>query len=61
MCMNGLLINMGFGPSFKLWHSYFSVLALDLGPRHFMLQNRPKPAKTKFLQNICANVKMTNN
>ena len=61
MCMNGLQINMGFGPSFGLWPSSFSVLALGHGPRHFMLQNRPKTYKTKFLQNICANVKMTNN
>ena len=45
ICMNGLRINMGFGPSFGLWPSSFSVLALDHGPRHFMLQNRPKPAK----------------
>ena len=46
---------------FGLWPSSFSVLALDHGPRHFMLQNRPKTAETKFLQNICANVKTTNN
>ena len=51
----------GLWSFFGLWPSSFSVLALDHGPRHFMLQNRPKPAKTKFLQNICANVKMTNN
>ena len=61
MCMNGLRINMGFGPSFGLWPSSFSVFALDHGPRHFMLQIRQKPAKMKFFQNICANVKMTNN
>ena len=62
MCMNGLRINMGFGPSFGFWPSSFSVLALDHGPRHFMLQNRQKNMqKMKFLQNICANVKMTNN
>ena len=61
MCMNRLRINMGFGPSFGLWPSSFSVLALDHGSRHFMLQIGQKPAKTKFLQNICANVKMTNN
>ena len=41
MCMNGLQINMGFGPS------SFSVLALDHGLRHFMLQNRPKTCKNE--------------
>ena len=61
MCMIGVRINMGFGPSLGLWPSFFSVLALDHGPRHFMLQNKPKTCKTKFLQNICAYVKMTNN
>ena len=61
MCINRLRINMGFGPSFGLWPSSFSVLALDHGPRHFVLQNRPKICKNKVLQNICANVKMTNN
>ena len=61
MCVNELRINMGFGPPFGFWPSSFSVLALDHGPRHFMLQNRPKTCKMKFLQNICANVKMTNN
>ena len=45
MCMNGLLINMGFDPSFGLWPSSFSVLVLDHGPHHFMLQNRPKTYK----------------
>ena len=47
MCMNGLRISMGFGPSFGLWPSSFSVLALDHGPRHFMLQNRPKTCKNE--------------
>ena len=47
MCMNGLRINLGFGPSFGLWPSSFSVLALDHGPRHFMLQNRPKTYKNE--------------
>ena len=60
MCVNGLRINMGFGPPFGLWPSSFSVLALDHGPRHFMLQNRPKTCKNEVLQNICANVKTTN-
>ena len=47
MCVNGLRINMGFGPSIGLWPSFFSVLALDHGPRHFMLQNRPKTCKNE--------------
>jgi hypothetical protein len=47
MCMNGLRINMGFGPSFGLLPSSFSMLALDHGPRHLMLQNRPKTCKNK--------------
>ena len=61
MCMNVLRINMGFGPSFGLWPSSFSVLALDHRPRHSCSKIGQKPAKTKFLQNICASVKMTNN
>ena len=47
MCMNVLRINMGFGPPFGLWPSSFSVLVLNHGPRHFMLQNRPKTCKNK--------------
>ena len=61
MCMNGLLIVMAFGPLFGLWPSSFFVLLRDHGPRHFMLQNWPKTCKMKYLQNICANVKTTNN
>ena len=30
-----------------LWPSSFSVLALDHGPRRFMLQNRPKTCKNE--------------
>ena len=30
-----------------LWPSSFSMLALDHGPRHFMLQNRPKTCKNE--------------
>ena len=59
--MNGPLIIMAFGPLFGLWPSSFFVSSRDRGPRHFMLQNWPKPAKTKYLQNICANAKTTNN
>ena len=47
MCMNVLRINMGFGPPFGLWPSSFSVLVLNHGPRHFMLQNRPKTCKNE--------------
>ena len=59
--MNGLLVVMAFGPLFGHWPSSFFVLLHDHGPRHFMLQNWSKPAKTKYLQNICANAKTTNN
>ena len=62
MCTNGPLIIMAFGPLFRLWPLSFFVSSRDRGPRHFMLQNWSiKPAKTKYLQNICANAKMTNN
>ena len=64
MCMNGFRINMGFGPSFGLWPSSFSVLVLDHGFTGLVIscfKIGQKPAKTKFLQNICASVKMTNN
>ena len=61
MCMNGLRINMGFGPSFGLWHPSFSVLALDHGLVISCSKIGQKPGKTKFLQNICANMKMTKN
>ena len=61
MCTNGPLIIMAFGPLFGLWPSSFFVSSRDRGPRHFMLQNWSKPVKTKYLQNICANVKTTNN
>ena len=53
MCMNGIRINMGFGPFFGLWPSSFSVLALDHGPHHFMLQNEVPP---KYMC-ICENDK----
>ena len=47
----------------SLWALAFVFLCVSARhvPRRFMLQNRKKPAKTKFLQNICASVKMTNN
>ena len=59
--MNGLLVIMAFGPLFGLCPSSFFMLPRDHGSRHFMLQNWPKTAKMKYLQNICANVKTTNN
>ena len=61
MCMNGFRINMGFGPSSGLWPSSFSVLALDHGLVISCSKIGQKPAKMKFLQNICANMKMTKN
>ena len=61
MCMNELLVIMAFDPLFGLWPSSFFVLLRDHGSRHFMLRNWPKTAKMKYLQNICANVKTTNN
>ena len=61
MCTNWPLIIMDFGPLFGLWPLSFFVSSRDRGPRHFMLQNWSKTAKTKYLQNICANVKTTNN
>ena len=56
MCMNGLRINMGFGPSFGLWPSSFSVLAFDHGPRHFMIQNRPKTLEKQSSSKIYVQV-----
>ena len=50
MCMNGPLIIMAFDPLFGLWPLSFFVSSRDRGPRHF-----------KYLQNICANAKTTNN
>ena len=56
MCVNGLRIHMGFGPPFGLWPSSFFVLALDHGPRHFMLQNRPKTYKNEVPPKIYVQV-----
>ena len=61
MCMNGPLVFMAFGPLFGLWPSSFFMSSRDHGPCHFMLQNWSKTCKTKYLQNICVNVKTTNN
>ena len=61
MCMNRPLIIMAFDPLFRLWPLSFFVSSRDRGPRHFMLQNWSKACKNEDLQNICANVKTTNN
>ena len=50
MCMNGLLVVMAFAPLFGLWPSSFHAPKL--------VKNLQK---MKYLQNICANAKMTNN
>ena len=61
MCMNELRINMGFGfPlgfGLRLSPCYRSITGFIISCSKI----GQKPAKTKFLQNICANVKMTNN
>ena len=59
MCMNGLLVIMAFGLLFGLWPSSFFVLLRDHGPSCSKIGQ--KPTKTKYLQNICANAKTTNN
>ena len=61
MCMNGPLIIMAFDPLFGLWPLSFFVSSRDRGPRHFISKIGKKPAKMKYLQNICANAKTTNN
>ena len=55
MCVNALRINMGFG--LRLSPCLRSIMGLVIS--YFKIGQ--KPAKTKFLQNICASVKMTNN
>ena len=61
MCMNGLLVVMAFGPLLGLWPSSFFVLLCDHGLVISCSKIGQKPAKTKYLQNICANAKTTNN
>ena len=61
MCTNGPLIIMAFGPLFGLWPSSFFVSSRDRGPHHSCSKIGQKPAKMKYLQNICANAKTTNN
>ena len=41
---------------FGLWPPSFSVLVLDHGPRHFMLQNRPKTCKKRSSSKIYVQV-----
>ena len=60
--MNVLRINMGFGPSF--WALAFVFLRVSARSRGLVISCSKigqKPAKTKYLKNICANVKTTNN
>ena len=67
MCMNGPLIIMAFDPLFGLWPSSFFVSSRDschrviVGLAISCSKIGQKPAKTKYLQNICANAKTTNN
>ena len=61
MCMNGLLVVMAFGPLFGFWPSSFFVSSRDRGLVISCSKIGQKPTKTKYLQNICANAKTTNN
>ena len=61
MCTNGPLIITAFGPLFgfglclSLCHRVIVGLVISCS------KIGQKPAKTKYLQNICANAKTTNN
>ena len=59
--MNEPLIIMAFDPLFGLWPLSFFVSSRDRGPCISWSKIGQKPAKTKYLQNICANAKTTNN
>ena len=61
MCMNGSLIIMAFDPLFGLWPLSFFVSSRDRGLAISCSKIGQKPAKMKYLQNICANAKTTNN
>ena len=61
MCTNGPLIIMAFCPLFGLWPSTFFVSSCEHGPVISCSKIGQKPAKMKYLQNICANAKATNN
>ena len=55
------LIIMAFDPLFGLWPSSFFVSRVIVGLAISCSKIGQKPAKTKYLQNICANAKTTNN
>ena len=61
MCMNGLLVVMAFvlclGFGLHLSSCYCVIMGLVVSCSKI----GQKPAKTKYLQNICANAKTTNN
>ena len=59
MCMNGPLVFMAFGPLFGLWTT--SCHRVIVGLVISCSKIGQKPTKTKYLQNICANTKTTNN
>ena len=61
MCMKGLLVVMAFGPLFGLWSCLSSCHRVIVGLVISCSKIGQKPAKTKYLQNICANAKTTNN
>ena len=61
MCMNGLLVIMAFvlclGFGLRLSSCYCVIMGLVISCSKI----GQKPTKTKYLQNICANAKTTNN
>ena len=61
MCMNGPLIIMAFGLLFGLCPCLSSCHRVIVSLAISCSKIGQKPAKTKYLQNICANVKTTNN
>ena len=61
MCMNMPLIIMAFDPLFGLWLCLFSCHRVIVGLAISCSKIGQKSAKTKYLQNICANAKTTNN
>ena len=61
MCMNGPLIIMAFDPLFGLWPCLSSCHRVIVGLAISCSKIGQKPAKRKYLQNICANAKTTNN
>ena len=61
MCMNGPLIIMAFDPLLGLGLCLSSCHRVIVGLIISCSKIGQKPAKTKYLQNICANAKTTNN